>query len=390
MYFMNTPSENQHKTSCRCILMTVDAVGGVWTYALDLARALKPQGLKFVFAVMGPRPTDEQRTEVEQLGNAIVEERACLLEWMDHPWRDVAAAGQWLLQLENRYRPDVVHLNGYVHARLNWKAPVLVAAHSCVYSWWKAVMGHWPGPEWNVYREHVASGLSAADMVVAPSQAMLSALIECYGPLRASRVIHNGRSSVGFTPRPKEAFVFSMGRIWDEAKNIRLLLRAAAERPFPCVIAGDATDWHDRPDTWQSTRLLGQQTSAQVKQWLGRAAIFALPVRYEPFGLSILEAALSGCVPIVGDISSMHEIWEDAVIYVDPNDASVLASSICALLADVSRREQWAQRARARALRYSIESTAGAYASLYQELQLKGRTAYKDSLPVGQISSLTI
>lgn len=34
------------------------------------------------------------------------------LEWMEDPWRAVAQAGDWLLALEERERPDVVHVNG--------------------------------------------------------------------------------------------------------------------------------------------------------------------------------------------------------------------------------------------------------------------------------------
>ena len=38
-----------------------------------------------------------------------------------------------------RSRPIVVHLNGYVHAALPWRAPASWSAHSCVLSWGEAV-----------------------------------------------------------------------------------------------------------------------------------------------------------------------------------------------------------------------------------------------------------
>ena len=40
----------------RCVLMTADAVGGVWTYALDLARGLSAQGVQVSLALLGPEP----------------------------------------------------------------------------------------------------------------------------------------------------------------------------------------------------------------------------------------------------------------------------------------------------------------------------------------------
>ena len=59
-------------------------------------------------------------------------------------------------------------------------------------------------------------------------------------------------------------------------------------------------------------RLLGSLSPRALAAWLARAAIYCLPARYEPFGLSVLEAALSGCALVLGDIPSLREIWDDA------------------------------------------------------------------------------
>ena len=42
------------------ILMTADAAGGVWTYALTLARELSSRGHSVHLATMGPPPTPGQ------------------------------------------------------------------------------------------------------------------------------------------------------------------------------------------------------------------------------------------------------------------------------------------------------------------------------------------
>ena len=42
------------------VLMTADSVGGVWTYALDLARELAGQGTRVTLAVLGPSPHPDQ------------------------------------------------------------------------------------------------------------------------------------------------------------------------------------------------------------------------------------------------------------------------------------------------------------------------------------------
>ena len=113
------------------VLMTADAIGGVWTYALDLATWLGARGVGVTLATMGAPPTAEQvsaarRAQVELVTSTF------RLEWMDAPWDDVARAGEWLLDLESKLRPDVVHVNGYAHGALPWRAPQVVVAHSCV------------------------------------------------------------------------------------------------------------------------------------------------------------------------------------------------------------------------------------------------------------------
>ncbi|HYP18243.1 MAG TPA: glycosyltransferase, partial [Opitutus sp.] len=150
----------------RRILMTADTVGGVWTYALDLCRGLAAHDIQVVLATMGGVPNAHQRAEVAALGSAVqLHESDYLLEWMDDPWRDVAAAGEWLLELERIHAPDVVHLNGYAHAALPWSSPTLVVAHSCVYSWWRAVKREAPPDHWHTYHTAVRRGLEHADLV---------------------------------------------------------------------------------------------------------------------------------------------------------------------------------------------------------------------------------
>src|SRR5690606_24637540 len=97
----------------------------VWTFALDLARALAVHGVHVTLAVLGPSPSPGQREEAAAAGNLALHAAPFRLEWMEDPWSDVEASGRWLLGLSGRVRPDVVHLNGYCHAALPWGAPVL-------------------------------------------------------------------------------------------------------------------------------------------------------------------------------------------------------------------------------------------------------------------------
>src|SRR5438270_13535933 len=140
------------------ILMTPDAVGGVWQYTVDLVRALADRGAEVLVAVLGPGPSHEQRTELQSLARVVLAEKTFALEWEPNSWADVDASGEWLLALDSEFRADVVHLNGYTHAALPWRKPVVVVAHSCVYSWWKNVLNCAPGEEWAECKRRVTVG----------------------------------------------------------------------------------------------------------------------------------------------------------------------------------------------------------------------------------------
>ena len=340
----------------------------MWTYAIELSRALEPHGVEVILATMGAPVSEHQWAQVNRLGNVRVRESAYKLEWMQEPWDDVARAGDWLLEFADRHRPDVVHLNGYAHGALDWPAPVLVVGHSCVLSWWRAVKNEDAPDEWNRYRAAVTSGIRNADAVVTPSEAMLRELRRFYAPLPPSRVIHNGRDASLFCPREKEPFVLSAGRLWDEAKNLVALEAASKELPWPTHVAGDERCPGGRGVRVRHTKPLGKLSEHDLAAWLGRASIYALPARYEPFGLSVLEAALCGCALVLGDILSLRGIWEDAAFYVPPDDASALRHAIRTLIDDPARRVQVMRRAREHAVRYTTLRMAAAYVDTYREL----------------------
>lgn len=284
------------------ILMTGDTIGGVWTYAMELAQALQPSTVQIALATMGAMPDSDQFRQAAQQTNLQLFPSPCRLEWMDDPWDDVRRAGQWLLQLAHDFQPDVIHLNGYTHGNLPWPAPLLMVAHSDVLSWWQAVKNEPAPAHWDHYRQAVTAGLHAADLVVAPTHAMLSALLRHYGPLPHTRVIYNARNPSLFPLAKKENFIFTVGRVWDEAKNVTAVAQAAAGLNWPVYVAGPQRHPDGRIAEHPNVRHLGRLSTTELSSWLSRCPIYALPARYEPFGLSILEAALAGCTLVLSDI----------------------------------------------------------------------------------------
>jgi glycosyltransferase involved in cell wall biosynthesis len=330
--------------------MTTDAVGGVWNYSLDLARAFE-----VTLAGMGPRPSSMPPNT--HWGDFK-------LEWQPDPWQDIDRAGEWLLFLEKQFRPDLIHLNGYAHAALPFNAPKLAVAHSCVLSWWEAVHNEPAPPEWNEYRSRVSAGIHAADFVVAPSRAMLDAIAKHFGTPKNSAVIPNGRDPASFHSVDKEPFVFTAGRLWDDAKNILALEKITIN--WPIYAAGDG-------QAGGSIRSLGHLP--ELRDWYARASIYALPARYEPFGLSILEAALSNCALVLGDIPSLRENWNDAAAFVPPNDTNALAAAIQRLIDKPDLLRDLQQRARRRAEQFTLTRMIEAYANLYAALRCRSHPA---------------
>jgi glycogen synthase len=361
------------------ILMTADTIGGVWTYALELAGELHHQGIEVALATMGDPPRAQQRREASAIPSLTLYESTYKLEWMDDPWADVQQAGEWLLYLEETVRPDVVHLNGYVHAHLPWKAPTLVIAHSCVVSWWQAVKKTLPPDSWKAYAAAVGKGLAAADMVVAPTQAMLDSIFANYGAPALSHVVPNGRHVEVPDSGPKWPFVISAGRLWDEAKNVRLLEEAAPKLSWPVWLAGETMLTQSQPFRQRNVNLLGPLPFRELARWLGRAAIYALPARYEPFGLSALEAALCGCALVLGDIDSLREVWGKNALYVAPDDADELADAIENLIMHPDRCHKLGQMARERGLKYSPQRMATAYIALYRRLTAETRVGLQEA-----------
>lgn len=381
---------NQRNSTQRIkILMTADTVGGVWTYALDLIRALQAWPCEIVLATMGGYLSAAQLHAAAELPNLKLYESSYKLEWMDRPWADVAEAGKWLLEIAQQEDPDLIHLNNYVHGLLPWSVPVLMVGHSCVSSWWHAVKGCAPTPNWQTYRQRVAVGLHCADQVVAPTRAMLTMLQRLYGPLTNSSVIHNGRDSRHFQPGATEDSILSVGRIWDEAKNIAALDRVAPELSWPVRIAGQAKHPKGAEQRFTNVQALGQLAPDEVAAAMAKAAIYALPARYEPFGLSALEAALSGCALVLGDIASLHEVWGDAALYVAPEDDAALAQTLQMLIAEPAKRQALAEAAYERAQRYPLSAMGRAYWETYTALLARHRWSMQPSLIEAEPSVLS-
>jgi glycosyltransferase involved in cell wall biosynthesis len=352
------------------LLMTADAVGGVWVYASSLARELAHRGWRVTLVTLGPPPRQDQIRPLLNLSLIDLVITDLKLEWQDPQGSDRKRVLDFLSLLEARVWPDIVHLNGYREACADWRAPTLVAAHSCVGSWWQACHGGAPtGAEWRPYLADVAASLAAADRWVAPTDAFRETVEYLYAPPRVGTVIWNGLSTdPGSNAESRAPFILAAGRVWDEAKNISVLPHIAGQLDWPLWIAGAHYPDSTATNAGDGVKWLGNLPNADLLGLMRKAGIFVSPALYEPFGLTILEAAASGCALVLADIPSLRELWDGAALFVDPRNADDICDTLNRVCRDDVLRLKLQSAAKIRAGRYKLASKVDAYEQLYLEM----------------------
>ena len=349
------------------VLMTTDAVGGVWTYSTGLASEIAAMGLEVHLVTMGPPPQAEKRAMLRDSRVRLIESPLAL-EWQDAGGDDMQNARHFLEDLEELIQPDIVHLNSFREAAFDWMAPVVVVAHSCVNSWGLACDDtEWLSePKWLHYTRAVAAGLDKAQAWVAPSQTFRDVICDRYRPSSPGLVIRNGIAPTIPSAGSKRRLILAAGRMWDPAKNVSALASASKGLDWPVFVAGPGFDSAAK-DSGELT-LIGNLSHICLRARMQRAAIFASPARYEPFGLSVLEAASAGCALVLSDIPTFRELWSGAALLVDPNSDQALHETLAGLCADDRERARLQVAARQRSERYSLAASADAYQALYRRL----------------------
>jgi glycosyltransferase involved in cell wall biosynthesis len=360
------------------VLMTADAVGGVWTYALDLAAGLEERGVAITLAVLGPPPSDAQRREAKAVPGLRLIETGLRLDWTAENAEQVAEAGRALAALAVESDCDLVHLNNpALAAAARFPCPVIAVCHSCVSTWWDAVRGgDLPGDfAWRT--DLVRQGYWAADLLLAPSAAFAQATSQAYALLEQPRVVHNGRAS-----RPRSAtstgatepFVLTAGRLWDEGKNVAALDRVADRLTSPVLLAGPTAGPNGAAVVLHHAEALGHVPTEALDTLFAARPVFASLALYEPFGLAVLEAAQAGCSLVLSDIPTFRELWDGAATFVDPRDEDGIASALGRLLADAAERDRLGRAAQEHAGRYTVTAMVDGVERAYRDVLARRRS----------------
>ena len=355
------------------LMMTADAVGGVWTYALDLARGVAAAGGETALVVLGPPPSADQRREAEAAPALTLIDTGCALDWMAQAPAEIEAAARRVAGLARDLRPDLVHLNSPALATPGFPVPVVGACHSCLATWWTAVKGGSPPADFAWRTAALRGGMAACDALVAPSASFAQATAEAHG-VATPFVVRNGRRPVASKPTDaRDRLVFTSGRLWDEGKNLAVLDAAAAMARTPLHAAGPLDGPGGERVRPTHARALGRLTAGEIASHLSRAPIFASAALYEPFGLGVLEAAQAGCALVLSDISTFRELWDGAAVFADPRRPDAFAAAFARLFADQAELARLGERASARAARFTVEAMTDGMLDLYRRLRAAPR-----------------
>ncbi|HUK47194.1 MAG TPA: glycosyltransferase family 4 protein [Terriglobales bacterium] len=363
------------------VLMTTDTLNSnLWAYTRELVTGLIGRGMRVTLVSFGEIPLPEQTAWMEPLRGLEYRPTAFRLDWMHEGQQDFAESSSYLRALLDELRPHVLHANHVCYGALAFSGPRVVVAHGDLITWWQSVHGREPKDSaWlRWYRHTTTEGLSQASAVVAASNWMLDALHAGYPAAMNGTVINHGRNPVHFNPYvTKSDSVLAIGRLLDPAAQVHLL----AERPHAvpvCVVDAKQPDHAAETQVCadvkfengsQGVVMRGPRSESQLRLLYSRASMYVSPSRYEPSGMTILEAALSRCALILNDIPAMREIWGPAAVYFRTNDADGLCDAVRILNNDPVIRRSFANRAFNRAREcYNANRMTDSYVQLYRDL----------------------
>jgi glycosyltransferase involved in cell wall biosynthesis len=140
-------------------------------------------------------------------------------------------------------------------------------------------------------------------------------------PASRVRVVHHGvRDPFGYLPAgPRERLALTVGIVDRrnlERKGLLPFVRAAALLPdVQFMVAGN---WDDdsveelRAAAPANVTLTGWVEEDELEALYRRASVYVQASRHEGFGLSVAEAMLAGCVPVVSEAGALPEVVGDA------------------------------------------------------------------------------
>ncbi|HEX5065278.1 MAG TPA: glycosyltransferase family 4 protein [Myxococcota bacterium] len=221
------------------------------------------------------------------------------------------------------------------------------------------------------------------DCIFTSSAVSARALERDFGvPTRKLRMVANGVDTELFRPDlsvPRDPrMILCVGRASDPNKGVRTLIEALALVPAPAhvVLVDDdhrdnpARGWAERAGVAQRVQIAGRVDSATLVSLYRRAAVVAVPSRYEGFGLPAVEAMACETPVVARAAGALPEVvgTGGGGLLVD-GTPHAMARGLRDLLADPHLRARLGEQGRKGvAAAYAWPSVAARTAGVYAEL----------------------
>lgn len=181
--------------------------------------------------------------------------------------------------------------------------------------------------------------MKKARKIITVSEFSKREMLDCYN-VNANKIVVINNSWEHFSnvkedekifskfPELKEKeFFFSIGTL-TKHKNLKWVLKVAKENPkYIFAISGfvNIKSFKKQLDleTPPNAIYLGYLSDEEVKAIYKKTKALLFPSLYEGFGLPPIEALSTGAKVVVADIPSMHEVFEDTVLYIDPYNYNI-------------------------------------------------------------------
>ncbi len=193
-------------------------------------------------------------------------------------------------------------------------------------------------------------------------------------------------SRPGGRPKRGHATILYVGRIDFEQKGVDVLLQSVSlmtdslRTRVRLKLVGP--DWGDLERTYAMARELGIADSVEylgvlphegLVDAMSSADVLALPSRFEPFGIVLLEAMAAGLPVVASNVGGVPEIvreFENGLLS-EPGDPRSLSLQLSRILTDPELGMKLAESARRSLTSYSWPSVAKRILALYEEVVRK-------------------
>ncbi|HVY60355.1 MAG TPA: glycosyltransferase family 1 protein [Planctomycetota bacterium] len=242
-----------------------------------------------------------------------------------------------------------------------------------------------------------AKVLRRADLVIVVAAFVRDRILHHFPEFPADRirVVHHGVDHAGLSPErgPGDAavlarhglgdgrpYVLFVGRV-EHRKNpdglVRGFARAAAAKEARLVFAGmkgrsSVEDAIRETGIGERARFLGRVEDADLGPLYRGAACFALPSRYEGFGIPLAEAFACGAPALASNATALPEVAGDAaeLCAIEPE---AIAAGLDRVLGDAERARALRERGLARAREFTWRRCAERTLEAYRDLLRLGK-----------------